>query len=90
MTTVNNKFEYSIYRKPTLTKAIIPHDSNHPYSHKDSSINSILYKLLGNIFPLVIIVVSMNYYNINSYIIHDIAHNNNFGLKTIKKKSTIV
>lgn len=70
----NNKFEYSIYRKPTLTKTIIRHDSNHPYFQKGSSFNSILYRLEH--IPL------SKHNNINNHIVYDIAHNNNFDLKT--------
>ena len=75
---INNKFDFSIYRKPTQTDAIIPHDSNHPYSQKISFFNSIFYRLER-------IPLNKTNYEHELNIIYNIAHRNNFNLNTIKK-----
>ena len=42
----NNKFTYSIYRKPTQTDLIIPNKSIHPYQHKMAAFYSMLHRML--------------------------------------------
>jgi hypothetical protein len=44
------EFEFEIYRKPTQTDIIIPHDSCHPREHKMSSMNYLLNRL--NRYPI--------------------------------------
>jgi hypothetical protein len=39
------KFLFSIYRKPTQTDIIVPNDSCHPHEHKTSSINYLLNRV---------------------------------------------
>lgn len=66
----NNKFECTIYRKPTQRYTIIPLNSYYRYTYKTVYFNYILYKLEK--IPLV----QINYNN-ELYIIHTIAINNN-------------
>jgi hypothetical protein len=50
ITRLHDKFDFSIYRKPTTTDHIIPNDSCHPQEHKNSAI-SFLTNIL-NTYPL--------------------------------------
>lgn len=42
---LNNKFDFSIYRKPTCTDITIHNSSAHPYKHKLSVFNSLIHRL---------------------------------------------
>jgi hypothetical protein len=63
--------EFKIYRKPTYTDTVIPHESCHPQSHKMATFNSMVDRLLK-------IPQSPQNFNKESKIIMNIAMNNGF------------
>jgi hypothetical protein len=48
----NNIFTFNIYRKPTTTDLIIPHDSCHPTEHKLAAIRYMTNR--KNTYPITI------------------------------------
>ena len=43
----NNKHDFSIFRKPTYSDAVIPFSSSHPWFHKIAFFNSMIHRLLN-------------------------------------------
>ena len=78
ITRIDSTLDFSIYRKPTYTDAIIPNSSNHPHNIKMSAFHSLLDRLIN--IPLT----DINY-NIELGIILKIATNNGYADKTILK-----
>ncbi|KAK5648028.1 hypothetical protein RI129_002920 [Pyrocoelia pectoralis] len=44
---IDDKIEFSIYRKPSTTDSLIPIDSEHPFTHKLAGLNSLLRRLVS-------------------------------------------
>ena len=74
----HNKLEFNIYRKPTQTDTIIPHDSYHHHTHKFAAIKTYLHRC--NSTPM-----SDQNKRRELEIIKQIATNNNFSTTTIEK-----
>jgi uncharacterized protein (UPF0335 family) len=68
---VENRFKFSIYRKPSYTDSIIHSTSNHPQSHKLASFHSMIHRLLS-------IPLEKEEFNNEIKIIKQIALNNGF------------
>jgi hypothetical protein len=67
----DSHLSFSVYRKPTYTDSIIPHDSNHPTQHKYAAIR-FLYNRLDSYH-----LQGTNYTQENN-IVANILHNNQF------------
>ncbi|KAJ8937041.1 hypothetical protein NQ318_021111 [Aromia moschata] len=64
-----NKLEFDVYRKETVTLRYIPNDSHHPFQHKMASFNFLIHRLLN--FPL-----SKERFEHEKQLIKNIAKNN--------------
>jgi hypothetical protein len=78
---VDNRLEFSIYRKPTTTDHTIHSTSNHPTQHKLAAYKSMIHRL--HTIPMT----NEKFQN-ELHTIHDIAQNNGFTRKTIDKLIT--
>lgn len=73
---VNNRFEFSIFRKPMTTDIVIPNDSNHPRKHKHAAFHALVHRALN-------IPMSKNNLDKELDIIRQIGNNNGYPLHEI-------
>ena len=76
LTKLNKQLHFSIYRKPTTTKHVIPFDSISPLSHKLAAFRSLFYRLLN-------IPLNQTTYQQELATIFSIAQTNKFPFDTI-------
>jgi len=74
----NNSLHFEIYRKPTSTDIIIPHESNHPIEHKISAIRYLQDR--NNTYP-----TTTNSKQKEQHIITQILQNNHYDHDILKK-----
>jgi hypothetical protein len=80
----NNIFTFNIYRKPTTTDLIIPHNSCHPTEHKHTAVRYMTNR--KNTYPITI-----EHKRNETQIINTILHNNGYTTEILshkKKKQT--
>lgn len=75
---LNNKINFSIFRKPTQTDHMIPATSNHPYQQKMSSLNCYIHRLLN-------IPMTVGDYNKEVLIIKQLAKINGYSPHIVDK-----
>ncbi|KAJ8974243.1 hypothetical protein NQ317_006325 [Molorchus minor] len=74
---LDNKLDFSVYRKPTNTDLVIPFNSNHPFSQKFAAFHSFFNRLFK---------LPLSPHNFKKeQIIKQIAYNNNFPIYLINK-----
>lgn len=70
--------QFGIFRKPTLTLSLIPHNSHHLFKHKLSAFHSLIHRAVN-------IPMSIDNRFKEIQIIKQQAHANNFSMSTINK-----